>query len=665
MLEKTWLQILSMSYTASYVILLVLLVRTLLRKAPKRFAFMLWSVVFFRLLCPLSIESPLSIIPEPMVVQATQIESQSVITSPPPSSTELEKSPAQATRPMERHTDNYLDTLWGIGVLCMMLYSIGSYLRLKRRLRHAKKDTFGIYRVNGLETPFVMGIFKPKIYLPSHLSPEDMPHILLHEQMHISRHDPISKCLAYFALCLHWFNPLVWLSFYLFSKDMEMSCDEAVIKKMGANHKVTYSESLLSLTTGAMRFPLAFGNGDTKARVKNILGFKQTKHGWIVFITLVVGLIGAALLTNPANKTVLTIESQTLDTKTLEEALYTNISSGISTVTLSKGDNIGLIRALSKTQVTTHESSPSRAIDRPKDYVLHFALPTENPLEFQDLFLNFNEDLTEIWINNDIKPTLSYAVSSTEALQETLEKLIENDPQASWIQSLFQAKTPYMGDNTAVSHLLNLMPLPSGYNHMLFKMYTQDANRKIEWQLSKKKNVTFSTADFENIARLLFTLIDNVEEIEFVVPESSNKAYFSRKWADDWARQDIRNYGQSIAALGALIQTQSPNTPMNHYVTSPFNKEAPEKIDFKVDGANRFEPLYFSTMARSFAYKAMPIDQLSKSHIVRFYYPENQEAHTYYLYDTDAGVVVLQESGQDFAMPVDTLLYQNFMQQKP
>lgn len=662
MLEKTWLQILSMSYTASYVILLVLVVRTLLRKAPKRFAFILWSVVFFRLLCPLSIESPLSVIPEPMVVQATQIENQSIVTSPPPP---LEKTPAQVTRPPERHTDYYLDTLWGIGVLSMMLYSFGSYLRLKRRLRHAKKDTIGIYNVDGLETPFVMGILKPKIYLPSHLSTEDMPHILLHEQMHIRRRDPLTKCLAFLALCLHWFNPLVWLSFYLFSKDMEMSCDEAVIKKMGANHKVTYSESLLSLTTGAMRFPLAFGNGDTKARVKNILGFKQTKHGWIVFITLVVSLIGAALLTNPANKTVLTIESQPLDAKTLEEALYTNISSGTSTVTLSKGENIGLIRALSKTQVTTNESSPSRAIDRPKAYVLHFALPTENPLEFQDLFLNFNEDFTEIWMNNGIKPTLSYTLSSTEALQETLEKLIESDPQASWIQSLFQAKTPYMGDNGAVSRLLNLMPLPSGYNHMLFKMYTQDANRKIEWQLGKGKSIAFNTTNFENIARLLFTLIDNVEEIEIVVPGSNDKAYFSRKWADDWARQDIRNYGQSIASLGALIQIQSPNTPMNHYVTSPFNKEGSEKIAFKVDAVNRFEPLYFNALTRSFAYGAEPIDQLSKGHIVRFYYPENQEAHTYYLYDTDAGVVVLQESGQDFAMPVDTLLYQNFIQQKP
>ena len=190
--------------------------------------------------------------------------------------------------------------LAGIGVLAV--YSVVSLLRLRRKLIGALPLRENICLADYIDSPFVMGIIHPKIYLPSSLSEQEQGYIILHEQHHIRRGDHIMKALAFLALCIHWFNPLVWVAFILSSKDMEMSCDEAVVKKLGEGIRADYSASLLSLATGRRIIagtPLAFGEGDTKSRIKNLLNWKRPKV-WITVLAAVVCLaIVAACAGNP------------------------------------------------------------------------------------------------------------------------------------------------------------------------------------------------------------------------------------------------------------------------------------------------------------------------------------------------------------------------------
>ena len=312
----------NMSVTASAVIVFVLLARLLLKKAPKIFSYALWAVVLFRLLCPVSITTNLSLLglfDAPVTETTTHTTAveyipQDVVHTPAPEvklpvpgvnhavNKALPQGEEQtAADPLEAPV--VLATLvWLAGIGVLAVYSVVSLLRLRRKLVGAVPLRDNIYLADYIDSPFVMGISPPKIYLPSSLSEQEQGYIILHEQHHIRRGDHIMKALAFLALCVHWFNPLVWMAFVLSSKDMEMSCDEAVVKKLGEGIRADYSASLLSLATGRRIIagtPLAFGEGDTKGRIKNLLNWKQPKL-WIT-VTAAVACVAvvAACAANP------------------------------------------------------------------------------------------------------------------------------------------------------------------------------------------------------------------------------------------------------------------------------------------------------------------------------------------------------------------------------
>ena len=295
-------QVLNMSMTGSIVILLVMLARLILKRSPKIFSYALWSVVLFRLLCPVAFTAPVSVLNvlEPEVQEAS--ESTSVVYFIP---AEVGQDPDFTFIPAENqsgtelvqageseHTRFDLMTaasyIWISGTGIMILYSIIQYVRLRLKLVGAMAYRGNVYRADYIDTPFVMGIFSPKIYLPSDVPMNERKYIIAHERHHIRRCDHIIKLLAYFALCIHWFNPLVWAAFILAGKDMEMSCDEAVIRKMGSQIRADYSASLLRLATHKKiiaGMPLAFGEGDTKGRVMNMAKWKKPKL-WVSLICL-------------------------------------------------------------------------------------------------------------------------------------------------------------------------------------------------------------------------------------------------------------------------------------------------------------------------------------------------------------------------------------------
>lgn len=309
-MSRLFVMVLNMSLTASYVALAVIFIRMLLKKLPKIFSYMLWVVVWFRLVCPVSIESPLSLMPSGIPVPYSIVNSinpdlqfsiekiDNAINYSLSPSVPLADSIANLNKTgiME-----FATAVWVIGIVVLLYYSISSYFKLSLRLSTATLYKENIYETDRINTPFVFGFIRPKIFIPTGLAQNELDYILKHEQVHIKRKDHIIKPLAFLAVVLHWFNPLIWYCFFLMSKDMEMSCDERVLIESKEDIRACYSNSLLSLSVkqSGILMPLTFGESNVKARIKNVLNFKKPLL-WKVFIAaILVAVVSVVLMTNP------------------------------------------------------------------------------------------------------------------------------------------------------------------------------------------------------------------------------------------------------------------------------------------------------------------------------------------------------------------------------
>ena len=298
-------RVLNMSLTGSIVIAVVLLARLLLRRAPKIYSYMLWAVVLFRLLCPISLSAGLSVL-KPLPVTTSQ--GLSTVTYRPvepviPASGEIGQEDA---RPEPAETVKAETGLQAMTLAAAVWLTVGGalagcslvqYIVLRRKLREAVPYRGEILLSDNIRTPFVMGVLSPKIYLPWDTPQEERRFIIAHERQHIHRGDPLWKLLGYLALCVHWFNPLVWLAFFLGGKDMEMSCDEAVLNRLGEGIRADYSKALLRLATHKRLIagmPLAFGEGETKGRVRNMARWRRPKV-WVSGICAVLCLVVLAV----------------------------------------------------------------------------------------------------------------------------------------------------------------------------------------------------------------------------------------------------------------------------------------------------------------------------------------------------------------------------------
>lgn len=315
-LHTVFSAVLNMSITASIAILTILLARLLLKRAPKIFSYALWAVVLFRLLCPVSLSSQFSLMnlfPAPATetgrmeyvsLQALNTQRQAIAVDVPPSGlNQTTGNGAEAT--LAGSMDflvSIVSIVWICGVAAMLLFHILQLIRLRRKLTGAVPLKDNIYLADYIPTPFVMGLFHPKIYLPSAMSQAQQSYIIQHEKHHIRRGDHIIKLLAFAAMCIHWFNPLVWLAYTLSSKDMEMSCDEAVMKQIDGDIRADYSSSLLQFSTGKRVItgtPLAFGEGDTKERIENIMKYKKPPIIIVVLAVMICAGLTACLSSNP------------------------------------------------------------------------------------------------------------------------------------------------------------------------------------------------------------------------------------------------------------------------------------------------------------------------------------------------------------------------------
>lgn len=308
-MDKLFLGILNMSITSSYVILFIILIRFFLKKAPKIYSYSLWSVVLLRLTIPFSFQSIFSLmrintkaIPEDIIYAGLpQINSGITVIDRVVNNSLPAPVIGASVNPMQIWIA-FGGTIWILGLIGLTIYSIVTTIKLHKKLKSAVHISDNIYENTIVKTPFVFGIITPKIYLPKKLSEMEKQYIIKHEQTHIKRYDHILKFIAFLVVSMHWFNPLVWLSFFLMVEDMELSCDEKVIKELGSDIKKDYSTSLLSLSTGRRIIggsPIAFGENNTKGRIKNILNYKKPEF-WVSIVTIIAIIaVSIGLLSNP------------------------------------------------------------------------------------------------------------------------------------------------------------------------------------------------------------------------------------------------------------------------------------------------------------------------------------------------------------------------------
>ena len=321
LLKDLFITVVNMSITASCVAIGVILVRLLLKKAPKIFSYVLWAPVLFRLVCPFSFNSEFSFfnlinlnakqgsgayefVPQNIgMIQTPAIRSaiggiNSAVNASLPAAV-----PAASVNPIQIWIDVF-SLIWIFGVIALLIYSIVSYVKIKGKLQTATRVDGNVFETDAIGTAFVCGFIRPKIYVPANVGDASLSYILEHERTHIRRKDYLIKPIAFLLLILHWFNPLMWLCFALMSRDMEMSCDESVLRKLGDGAKGGYSSSLLSLAVKRKGLlaanPLAFGENHAKARIRNVLNFKKPAFWVIVAAVAAVCVAGFAFAANPS-----------------------------------------------------------------------------------------------------------------------------------------------------------------------------------------------------------------------------------------------------------------------------------------------------------------------------------------------------------------------------
>lgn len=301
---------LNMSIAAGWLILAVIALRLLLRRAPKRFRLLLWAVVGLRLALPWSIESALSLIPSAQTLpEGIMLELAPVLdTGISALNGAINPGFTAAFTPELGASANPLQVLlpiaaalWMLGAAAMLLWALVSWLSLRKRVREAVRLEENVYECE-IASPFVLGLFRPRIYLPFSLENGERELVLAHERAHITAGDHIIKPLGWLLLAAHWYNPLVWLAYALFCRDIELACDERVVRGLSLSDRADYSQALLDLSRprgGVRACPLAFGESSVKGRVKSVLSYKKPAF-WLVLLAVVV-CVGAAVcfLTDP------------------------------------------------------------------------------------------------------------------------------------------------------------------------------------------------------------------------------------------------------------------------------------------------------------------------------------------------------------------------------
>ncbi len=333
-MSAVFMKIFNMSIAASWIALVVMILRLFIKNTPKWLNCILWGIVGLRLVMPTSFVSVLSLLP------SSETVSKGIYARRP----HLESG----INMLDNHVNTYLKwnyvegksvpvgsfeefmttlgIIWMIGVLVLFVYAIVSYVRLKSKVRTAVLLRDNVYQCGTITTPFVLGIMRPRIYLPFHMNEQDMQYVIAHEKAHLKRGDHLWKPFSFLLLILHWFNPIIWLWHIMLCRDIEFACDEKVVKDFSSEQKADYSQALLACSVNQYRIaacPLAFGEVGVKDRVKSVLDYKIPSFRIILFSIILSVLIAVCFLTNPPQSSARQISAKEL--YVIQEEIYLNM----------------------------------------------------------------------------------------------------------------------------------------------------------------------------------------------------------------------------------------------------------------------------------------------------------------------------------------------------
>ena len=562
MLEKTLfnlyemlmqINLIDMTLTASIVIIAVMIARVLMTKLPKRYTYILWILPLIRLLVPFSMTSnwsllsgfghwfsksqhyPISSFGGDGINLSASTVSSVVLPSVGKSIGEL---PVISAATHETFIwSQLLLIIWMIGTLSLWGYYGYKTIVIRRRLVGAKPLGKGVYLSDHIETPFVFGIFSPRIMLPEHIEGDEKTYILAHEHVHIKRLDPIWRALSFLALSIHWFNPLVWASYFLSAKDMERSCDEAVLRTMGVDIKKAYSTSLLKLSMDRSALgisPIAFGESDTKGRIKNILKYKKPSFWTLSFGILILLVLATVLLTNP--KAISDFSGKTYE---VEEIVYeAPVYSFAYTLSTAPIFTVTSDMTLLRKEVFDINWSMANGLSPYKmdetEFDKMFMVPVDKVTKLlKDSAYLYRADAddeahTFYMVMQQKNGSLYLAVGYDNDRGKSIRwifKLKETLVYQS-IDTLYNYRTQYIGDNTKVGNIVSYLAIPDGFDYDYFELKTSEEPYGLIIHLKAKAELRAdakfgSTLDemFSHNAQLALSLIKNAQWVEYALSD--------------------------------------------------------------------------------------------------------------------------------------------------
>ena len=423
-----FLKIVNMSISASWLVVAVLILRLVLKKAPKWVNVLLWGIVAVRLICPFSFESALSLIPSAetfpeKIISGPSFDVQTGIT---PIDNRIndylgDRYFEGVTVPTNNGNNvmTILTIVWIIGILLLVAYTVISYWRLNRKVDTAVRYKDNIFQSENVSSPFVLGIINPRIYLPFSMNEQDMEHVVAHEQAHIRRKDHWWKPLGFLLLTIHWFNPLMWLAYVLLCRDIELACDEKVIKGLGNEQRADYTQALVACSVNRRMIaacPLAFGEVGVKERVKSVMNYKKPAF-WVIIIAVIVCVgVAVCFLTNPKQdrytlRIVVPAGSQ-------EEFVYTDeeVSTVRNSIKIWSGDGLGdtevLLFPVNKTTETGYTATYLThgmpvEFDAEKDTWFKIGVNMQNPTN-EDIIVYVEVENVEVRIVDEINSVIEW-----------------------------------------------------------------------------------------------------------------------------------------------------------------------------------------------------------------------------------------------------------------
>ena len=487
-MNELFLKIINMSISASWLVLAVLILRFVLKKAPKWINVLLWGIVAIRLICPFSFESPLSLIPSAETIPLNiGMDSTPTINSGISAiNNAVNPIISQSNTPMAGASINPLqitigiyEYIWIFGMIALALYTAISYWRLHRKVDTAVRYKDNIFQSENVSSPFVFGIIKPRIYLPFKMNGQDLEHVVAHEHAHIRRKDHWWKPFGFLLLTIHWFNPLMWMAYVLLCRDIELACDEKVIKELGNEQRGDYTQALVACSVNRRMIaacPLAFGEVSVKERVKSVMNYKKPAF-WVIIISVIVCVgVAVCFLTNPKQ------DSYTLrivvPAGSQEKFVYTDeeVSTIRNSIKIWSGDGLGdtevILSPVNKTTETRYTATYLThgmpvEFDAEKDTWFKIGVNMQNSTN-EDIIVYVEVENVEVRIVDEINSVIKWFdyTENPSAMDDesTINLPIYPDVTFSYNQAQIIASKPFdTSELTDHTILITGMPIWNAY----------------------------------------------------------------------------------------------------------------------------------------------------------------------------------------------------------